>query len=147
MSITFVEIGRRLREIRVSTGLSQSEFAEFLGTSFRSYRAYETGDREITSALVLKIEEMPNVPAGWLLAGENLDIGESGLSIIQDTIEVGLTNFRDVASKADTRVWAQKLRLAIKLGLQQKARLSGEDITEILDLASNNQSEVDKNEP
>lgn len=132
MSTTFLEIGRRLREVRATTGLSQAEFAEFLGTSYRSYRAYETGQREITTALVLKVEEIPNVPRGWLLSGETLDLDDTQLAIIQETLERGIAELSEKSSSVDSTTWAQKLRLPIKLGLGQGRSLSRKDIAEIL---------------
>lgn len=137
MSTTFLEIGRRLREIRATTGLSQAEFAEFLGTSYRSYRAYETGQREITTALVLKVEEIPNVPRGWLLSGEMLDLDDAQMAIIQETLERGIAELSERTSSVDSTsvdstIWAQRLRLPIKLGLGQGRSLSRKDIAEIL---------------
>lgn len=132
MSTTFLEIGRRLRDIRASTGLSQAEFAEHLGTSYRSYRAYETGQREITTAIVLKVEEIPGVSRGWLLSGENLELGDKELAIIQETLERGLSALKGSNDDIDPIKWSQKLRLAIKLGLSQNRSLPASDIAEIV---------------
>lgn len=132
MSTTFLEIGRRLREVRASTGLSQAEFAEFLGTSYRSYRAYETGQREITTAVVLKVEAIQGVARGWLLSGDNLELEDKELAIVQETLERGLTELKSTNSVIDPISWAQKLRLAIKLGLSQNRSLPASDIAEIV---------------
>lgn len=132
MSTTFLEIGRRLRDIRASTGLSQAEFADFLGTSYRSYRAYETGKRKVTTAIVLKVEEIPGVSRGWLLSGDNLELKDKDLEILQETLERGLTELKSSGDDIDPKTWAQKLRLAIKLGLSQNRSLHASDIAEIV---------------
>lgn len=146
MSTTFLDIGRRLRDVRASTGLSQAEFAEFLGTSYRSYRAYETGRREVTTAIVLKVEEIPGVSRGWLLSGENLELEDSELAIVQETLERGLTELKKGKGDIDPITWAQKLRLAIKLGLSQSRSLTKSDIAEIVGSAQAQERTPPKNE-
>ena len=45
----------KLREIRTKMGLSQQEMAAKLGINRRTYSAYETGDRNMGSSLILKV--------------------------------------------------------------------------------------------
>ncbi|MEN8893824.1 helix-turn-helix domain-containing protein [Planktotalea arctica] len=134
MSTTFSEIGRRLREIRKATGLTQAEFAEFLGTSYRSYKAYETGKREVTTALILKVEEKCRVAQGWLLSGDNPELDDSKLQIIEHTLQRGFTALKEKGLEIDPPKWSGKFRLAIKLGLNQSRSLSVTDIAEILEI-------------
>jgi transcriptional regulator with XRE-family HTH domain len=134
LSTTFSEIGRRLREVRKSTSLTQAEFADLLGTSYRSYKAYETGKREITTALLLKVEEKCRVAKGWLLSGDKPKLDDSGLQIIEHTLERGLTALKESGIEIDPPKWSGKLRLAIKLGLSQSDSLSVGDIVEILEI-------------
>ncbi|MBP5379248.1 MAG: LexA family transcriptional regulator [Ruminococcus sp.] len=45
----------KLKEIRTKMGLSQQEMAAKLGINRRTYSAYETGDRNMGSSLILKV--------------------------------------------------------------------------------------------
>lgn len=140
MSTLFLEIGNRLRDVRSSTGLSQAEFAELIGTSYRSYRAYETGKREITSALVLRVEKVPNVPRGWLLSGKKPELSEDQFTIIEETVELGLKEILSKTHPVDVNEWARNFRLAIKLGLGQERCLSANDVAQLVGQKDGNQT-------
>lgn len=142
MSTTFSEIGRRLREVRKSTGLTQAEFSELLGTSYRSYKAYETGKREITTALILKVEEKCRVAQGWLLSGDNPELDDSGLQIVEQTLERGLTALKESGLEINPPKWSAKLRLAVKLGLNQSRSLPVADIAEILEIPNEREKDA-----
>lgn len=132
MSSTFLEIGERLRKIRASTGLTQEEFAEVLGTSYRSYNGYEKGRREVPTHIVLKLHEWRNISPLWLLTGETTELDEASLDIVGDAIRAGLNQLDE---KAPNRANADKsgfLKLIIKLSLKQRNALPEKDIGEML---------------
>lgn len=60
----------RLLEVRRSANLNQSEMAKRAGTSYRSYRAYETGKREITFKVLRTVVVEFELDANWLLFGD-----------------------------------------------------------------------------
>lgn len=62
-------IGRRLAQFRNLRGLLQSEFAEELGLSPRSYQNYELGIREVPIATVAKMIELYKLNSQWLISG------------------------------------------------------------------------------
>ena len=45
----------RLRELRVSKGMNQTEIAEFLGMQQNQYSRYERGERELPMHLFVKL--------------------------------------------------------------------------------------------
>ncbi len=65
-----VEIGMRLRAIRMNLGKSQSEFAEILGISDEHYRKLESGSSGLTVDKVKILYEKLNVDPSYLLVGK-----------------------------------------------------------------------------
>lgn len=61
--------GERLAAVRNGLQLKQSEFAEQLGVSLRAYINYESGDREMPTALFRSLSDKYRIDAHWLLFG------------------------------------------------------------------------------
>ncbi|AOV18835.1 hypothetical protein BJI67_16485 (plasmid) [Acidihalobacter aeolianus] len=61
--------GRRLWAIRVSSGLTQADFADVLGQSLRAYANYERGEREMPTALFRALCDSFQIDPLWLLKG------------------------------------------------------------------------------
>ena len=76
-----MEIGTRLVEVRKATDLTQAAFAAKLDISPRAYTSYELGERDLPLAVALRLHQLFNVSADWLLFGEGNreaeDIGEN----------------------------------------------------------------------
>lgn len=69
MTIEFAELGARLAEIRVGSGLSQAEFAGRLGVSTRAYQSYERAEREPPLTLAIRLYQEFDVSPLWLALG------------------------------------------------------------------------------
>ncbi len=132
MSSTFLEIGARLRELRTRIGLNQQDFAEMIHTSFRSYRAYENGQRELPTTVVLNIHDVMNVSPHWLLLGEKEPTDDRSMQIIEQVAEAFLDAMDRSTTERDNAAKAKKLRLLIKLSLAQGECISQNDIIELL---------------
>lgn len=63
-------LGQRLASVRKVKGLNQREMAESVGLSYRSYRAYETGDREPPFYPMVEIVKIYELDAEWFLFGD-----------------------------------------------------------------------------
>ncbi|BAQ67811.1 hypothetical protein NHU_00642 [Rhodovulum sulfidophilum] len=113
-------------------GLNQQDFAETVGTSFRSYRAYENGQRELPTAIVLRLNELMNVSPHWLLLGEKEPTNDRSLQIIEKVLKASLDALDQSETGRDNAEKAKKLRLIIKLSLSQGECISQEDIAELL---------------
>lgn len=59
--------GKRLNETRKSKGITAQSMADTLEIGLRSYRAYESGDREPNFETLVKIADCLDVSADWLL--------------------------------------------------------------------------------
>lgn len=67
---------RALRKIRKQRGYKTSDMADFLGVTRRTYRSYETGERNPSYPVLLKLEDLFGLPQRVLLEVE----GESKAS-------------------------------------------------------------------
>ena len=65
-----VEFGKRIRELRQTTGLSQEKFALMIGMDRTYYSSVESGKRNIALLNIIKIAKGLNVPVSTLF--ENL---------------------------------------------------------------------------
>ncbi len=56
------EIGKRLRQARLSKGLTQQGLAEKIGISFQQVQKYENGINRVSSSRLLVIANVLNIP-------------------------------------------------------------------------------------
>ncbi len=59
--------GERLNHVRKDRGQTAQSMANMLGIGLRSYRAYESGDREPCFEILLKIADFLDVSTDYLL--------------------------------------------------------------------------------
>lgn len=64
------EIANRIKEIRISSNLSQEEFGEKLGLTRQSISALETGKNSLTIETIDKLHEIFKTDVNYLLYGE-----------------------------------------------------------------------------
>jgi transcriptional regulator with XRE-family HTH domain len=57
-----VEIGRKIRTLRLERGLSQSRLADGIGLSFQQLQKYESGANRVSAARLQRIAELLSVP-------------------------------------------------------------------------------------
>lgn len=60
-------MNERLKELRVERKMSQRQVAEYLGISTRAYSHYEIGDREPSVSLLIKLCDLYDVTADYLI--------------------------------------------------------------------------------
>ena len=58
---------KRLNEIRKSKGFTAQQMADSLNINLRSYRKYESGDRQPSLDMLIKIADKLNVYTDYLL--------------------------------------------------------------------------------
>lgn len=61
------EVGRRLKEIRMSSGLTQREVSERLGIVLQQYQTYESGRYQMDYDKIIRVCKILNVSADYLL--------------------------------------------------------------------------------
>lgn len=61
------EAGRRLKESRMSSGLTQREVSERLGIVLQQYQTYESGRYQMDYDKIVRVCKILNVSADYLL--------------------------------------------------------------------------------
>ena len=78
MPSTNAAIGQRIRSHRWLRGMSQSQFAEFVGVSFQQVQKYETGKNRISAVSLAKLADAIDCPVSQFFPSQ--DIPTDGLS-------------------------------------------------------------------
>lgn len=76
----------KIKEARKKAGLSQKELAEKLDMNLRTYGSYERGERDVSTAVLLKICKTLNISSDYLL-GRNDPI-ESNVAAVLPTEKI-----------------------------------------------------------
>ncbi|NVK57156.1 MAG: helix-turn-helix transcriptional regulator [Alteromonadaceae bacterium] len=126
-----------MRKLRAGAGLTQAEFAETLGTSLRSYKGYETGQRELPTSVILRLRDFGDVSPSWLLTGERDKLDDRAEQALRSTIGTGLDQLHRQTHLRSTEAWSDFLMLLIKLSLNQESAIKPADANAILNIGSN----------
>jgi transcriptional regulator with XRE-family HTH domain len=83
-----VEIGRKIRALRLERGLSQSGLADGIGLTFQQVQKYEKGTNRVSAGRLQKIADMLNTPVMFFYAGmgthaKKRETRNNGLAFIQ----------------------------------------------------------------
>lgn len=94
-------IGGRLREVRKKKGLNQTELANLLGKSLRTVQKYESGDIEISIAMINELARKLDTTSTFLLGNQSADARIDSLADIMGFLfqmdkGVGLNFYLDV---------------------------------------------------
>ena len=60
-----VQIGHRLKELRIQSGVSQRELGEMLGVGFQQIQRYEGGENRLAGSTLWEISQKFGVPITW----------------------------------------------------------------------------------
>ncbi len=69
-----VHVGKRIRERRVSLGMSQTDIGEYLGLTFQQIQKYERGANRISASKLWALSNLFEVPIEWFFEG----LGKAG---------------------------------------------------------------------
>jgi transcriptional regulator with XRE-family HTH domain len=64
-----IEIGRKIRTLRLERGLSQSGLADGIGLTFQQVQKYEKGANRVSAGRLQQIADMLNVPVMFFYSG------------------------------------------------------------------------------
>lgn len=83
-----IEIGRKIRALRLERGLSQSGLAEGIGLTFQQVQKYEKGTNRVSAGRLQKIADMLNTPVMFFYGGmganpKKRETRNSGFALIQ----------------------------------------------------------------
>src|SRR3954468_2296404 len=114
-----VEIGRKIRALRLERGLSQSNLADGIGLTFQQVQKYEKGTNRVSAGRLHKISELLNIPVmffygGMSLRGKKREAADPGLAFMQTKGAVRLMRAYSEISSRTTKyalvVLAESLR-------------------------------------
>ena len=100
-----VEIGRKIRALRLQRGLSQTSLADGIGLTFQQVQKYEKGTNRISAGRLQKMAELLNVPITFFYGGAGArskkpDAHNSGLALIQTKGALRLLRaYADISSR------------------------------------------------
>lgn len=100
----------RLVEVRKSSDLTQAAFAGKLGISPRAYTSYELGERDLPLAVAVKLNQLFNVSADWLLFGE----GNRAAEDIGENVELAVISALEYLESQNLRVSSDKAAKMIR---------------------------------
>lgn len=66
-----MNFGNRLNQTRKERGFTAQYVADYIGVALRSYRAYESGDREPNFATLVKLADLLEVTTDYLLCRDD----------------------------------------------------------------------------
>jgi len=83
-----IEIGRKIRALRLERGLSQSGLADGIDLTFQQVQKYEKGINRVSAARLVRIADMLNTPVMFFYAGmgakpKKTDERNSSLALVQ----------------------------------------------------------------
>lgn len=73
-----VHVGKRIRQRRWLTGMTQQKLAELVGIKFQQIQKYETGANRVSASRLWDIADALSVPVGFFFEGLNIDVNGSG---------------------------------------------------------------------
>ena len=107
-----MNVGKRIREIRKSAGMTQAEFAQRLGVMWYKVKDLESGRLKITEELAKKINREFHINYKWVLTGEEPkeQVWHEETGPLYITIDAGpFTDLYDVGVSAKI---AEKIKMA-----------------------------------
>ena len=100
-----VEIGRKIRALRLERGLSQSGLADGIGLTFQQVQKYEKGANRVSAGRLQQIADLLNVPVTFFYGGMSTrarkgEAPSSGLAFLQTKGALRLIRaYTDISSR------------------------------------------------
>ena len=100
-----MEIGRKIRALRLERGLSQSGLADGIGLTFQQVQKYEKGTNRVSAGRLHRIAELLNVPITFFYGGlgprtKKKDADSAGFALIQTKGAMRLLrSYADISSR------------------------------------------------
>lgn len=89
---------QRIRDLREDADKTQTEIAEYLGTTAQYYGKYEKGEREIPFTRAIELANYYSVSLDYLAGRTNVKRIQSDTSLTEDEIKL-LSQFRKLSER------------------------------------------------
>jgi transcriptional regulator with XRE-family HTH domain len=99
-----IEIGRKIRALRLERGLSQSDLADGIGLTFQQVQKYEKGTNRVSAGRLQRIADMLNTPIMFFYTGMGArtqkDPRNAGIALVQSKGSMRLLRaYGDISSR------------------------------------------------
>jgi transcriptional regulator with XRE-family HTH domain len=100
-----IEIGRKIRAVRLERGLSQTGLADGIGLTFQQVQKYEKGSNRVSAGRLQRIAELLNIPIMFFYDGAGAgakknDPRNAGLAFVQTKGAMRLLRaYADISSR------------------------------------------------
>lgn len=98
----YAQVGQRIKMLRKSKGMNQSELAAALDKSLRTIQKYETGEIEVSIAIVNQLAELLDSTPTYILGYESNNEPIRGLADVLDFL-FKLENIKELGFRIDVR--------------------------------------------
>ncbi len=101
-----IEIGRKIRALRLERGLSQTGLAEGIGLTFQQVQKYEKGTNRVSAGRLQKIADMLDTPVMFFygdmgVRASKRDARDTGLAFLQTKGAMRLIRaYSEISSRA-----------------------------------------------
>ncbi|MCM2563477.1 helix-turn-helix domain-containing protein [Lutimaribacter sp. EGI FJ00015] len=105
-----IHVGKKLKQLRVLRGMTQTEVAQGLGISFQQVQKYELGRNRISASKLFEISQILNVAPSYFFDGlEDETHDQSVLDNEATKIASMLTQIRDERLRGQIRTFISEL--------------------------------------
>jgi transcriptional regulator with XRE-family HTH domain len=100
-----VEIGRKIRALRLQRGLSQTSLADGIGLTFQQVQKYEKGTNRVSAGRLQKIADLLDTPITFFYRGAGVptkknETRNTGLALVQTKGAMRLLrSYADISSR------------------------------------------------
>lgn len=98
----YTQVGQRIKMLRKRKGMNQSELAAALDKSLRTIQKYETGEIEVSIAIVNQLAELLDSTPTYILGYESNNEPIRGLADVLDFL-FKLENIKELGFRIDVR--------------------------------------------
>ena len=98
----YIQVGQRIKMLRKRKGMNQSELAAALDKSLRTIQKYETGEIEVSIAIVNQLAELLDSTPTYILGYESNREPIRGLADVLDFL-FKLENIKELGFRIDVR--------------------------------------------
>ena len=101
-----VEIGRKIRALRLERGLSQSNLGDGIGLTFQQVQKYEKGTNRVSAGRLQRIADMLNIPVTFFYGGvgsraKKREVNDPALAFMQTRGAVRLMRaYSEISSRS-----------------------------------------------
>ena len=106
-----VHVGKRVRERRVSLGMSQAKLGEYLGLTFQQIQKYEKGTNRISASKLWALSHFFKVSVEWFFEGLG-EAGSAGMPCILGSMlemDLGISAALQLAASVNCKLYASAL--------------------------------------